>query len=1313
MPSVLDSMDKKHQGGSVLDSMQAAPPSDASKGKTDPISRMEEFINASAAGWASVGSAGAGWMAREISRPQIATFPIPIVKTEAHRKLDVKQAQIWRDYAQLMWDVSNSPDLAMHNEDVFSKAVYMMGRTLPYITTTTAATLTAGPIGAFAAGSMIEGNSAYRTALDEMLELNEGKPLTEAQKRKAESIGIGVGLVSGAVETFGGRLADKLALKAISRIKGKLAKAGATLTVGSLIEALEEGTQEIAHIAGAEAYRDVDWNEMVRRTFGALAGGFFLGGVYRGGSVVMRLSTGELVAQKEGAEQPLAVSRARDIGAVTPESMQAEARETIVQQPQEKGIAGLLEEVAVPPSEGAQLSKGMMEKGEYEALVPKGEDYRGYFEPKAAAEPPVREDKIAKGKRIAQQEKAIEAREQAIVDEGKLEEVLKEGAKEPPVTEIPPSKEPIIPQPTAIIKSEFADWATDYAATRARDLGTPLILQDPEIMKWRGKTLKEVANAQRRFTKSYQAKLNKREHPNIFNPWISARHAFASLGEKTGVPLWHLYDGIMRKGGAANIRGFEEISSRIGLDNLASLSLEDNNQIAEWLYSPEGRVALEGRIKPHALDVAKQLDEILQGPAAKEVQQMVARRWIKSKRPPPDIWNYPTNYIMNKWLSGMKDNTKVSGLVKRLMQGTIPSKANLKTRINRIAKSEGLSPGDVKLITDVLSSQDVQAELKAFKNYPKKILEDAETAKKAGRLAEHIETSTPWTLGLGVRKFYYMSDPAKADIIDDYIDSISLRALDRPQIPDIDRPGTISYEAYARKGKPGVKRGSVVNNVLTHLQRVSIANAVADDMELMYDRLTQKTKDPLTGAEVDRIPLNESDAKTIKNIFNNLLMKREVPASPWSAAAGVKRWFWRTRLSMASRPDAAVWMSFRNALQNIGMGPTAFNIRSVSKAATNYASARASGFSMEQIDPEMYQRFTRDFPSYVSQRRAFYREFLLQDTANISREFGNRKVAQKAAALLERTGNLYGAVDEYVNRMPLWISQYQATKNAALNYKAGRIDLNKFLSQSALNTVRAEQKMLAQDLLDAGKIDDLAAESANWMVEDVNLKYKTSERAGVEQTQAQRIFMGIYTFPRGAMELLAYRGVIPMMKGLETGNYAQMQSGLVNVIKGVAAGELAALILASTVGKKAYDMWSKNRYELLGPGAGTIADLLGVTAETSMRLSNGDMELSQAADKLASTFSRNIDEFLPLAKVLGNVIETHYDTKSINSYNLLIKTTYKKMTGRPLDWKYIRRSDYQKVMHLLIGSFEDPSKPRPQWDKSFGIPELNFKLSLD
>jgi hypothetical protein len=173
------------------------------------------------------------------------------------------------DFAKLMWQVSKDPEIAAQRDDLTGKAINMIGETLPYITATTAATLLGGGLGGFAVGAIVEGGASYRQALD------EGVP-----EDKARLIGVGVGMLNGAIETVGGKGAEALLSKAITKLQGKLSGSVVRFGVRTVVEALEEGAQELSTITGESTYKDVDWNDVVDRTLGSMAGGAFLGGAF-------------------------------------------------------------------------------------------------------------------------------------------------------------------------------------------------------------------------------------------------------------------------------------------------------------------------------------------------------------------------------------------------------------------------------------------------------------------------------------------------------------------------------------------------------------------------------------------------------------------------------------------------------------------------------------------------------------------------------------------------------------------------------------------------------------------------------------------------------------------------------------------------------------------------------------------------------------------------------------------------------------------------------------------------------------------------
>ncbi|MCJ7829101.1 MAG: hypothetical protein MUP81_05100, partial [Dehalococcoidia bacterium] len=255
-------------------------------------SKGEEFIDAVARGSARVGSAlaqtAAGLVGADTSG--IGTwYPKTAEVKKGQKELTTKL----KEQSKLLWEVSRHPDLAAQNKDLTSKALNLIGETIPYITGTTAAYIAGGPLGGFAVGSMVEGNSAYREALD-----------SGVNEKKAKMIGVGVGVVSGAIEAFGGKYAEQLLMRAATKVKSKLAKAGAVLAIGTAVEALEEGAQEITAITGEETYRDVSWKEGVNRTLGSMAGGAFLGGVMRGASVAGRGILKEQPVVEPGRKTP-------------------------------------------------------------------------------------------------------------------------------------------------------------------------------------------------------------------------------------------------------------------------------------------------------------------------------------------------------------------------------------------------------------------------------------------------------------------------------------------------------------------------------------------------------------------------------------------------------------------------------------------------------------------------------------------------------------------------------------------------------------------------------------------------------------------------------------------------------------------------------------------------------------------------------------------------------------------------------------------------------------------------------------------------
>ena len=264
-------------------------------------SRFKELVDAAARGIVKVQSgfsttlAGAQQKSLDIARPgkEIGTMKSPV--QEKLFESEQERVDRLRAYGDLMWEIYKDPELASQNRDLLSQVINMGAETIPYITWTTLASLAAGPFGGFAVGSMVEGNSAYREALD-----------AGVSDENAKAIGIGVGIICGAIERVGGKVTDKAVAKIAAKLKNQVVRGTADLTLGSLTEAMEEATQEWAQMGGEAIYRDIDADEAIRRTLTSAGGGFLLGGAFKTTSSAVRgLSSMEAKLQSQEEQGPL------------------------------------------------------------------------------------------------------------------------------------------------------------------------------------------------------------------------------------------------------------------------------------------------------------------------------------------------------------------------------------------------------------------------------------------------------------------------------------------------------------------------------------------------------------------------------------------------------------------------------------------------------------------------------------------------------------------------------------------------------------------------------------------------------------------------------------------------------------------------------------------------------------------------------------------------------------------------------------------------------------------------------------------------
>jgi len=617
------------------------------------------------------------------------------------------------------------------------------------------------------------------------------------------------------------------------------------------------------------------------------------------------------------------------------------------------------------------------------------------------------------------------------------------------------------------------------------------------------------------------------------------------------------------------------------------------------------------------------------------------------------------------------ENADAKNLILKEMN---PNTATIALKLNSILQNESKKEAQVMSARMWLKYGKKPANVDKIGD-SKKILEKLRIAAKQGRLREHVLTDPDWQKGIGVRKHYYMTNTTR-DITHDYFDIVF------GHTNKLNEPTTFASEVLPRKGKQVTpKEGPVVSNVLQHWRRLALGNAIADDLDKLYEIL-------------NTAELSSVDRKHLRNIFSNLMMHQQTPDQFWKFVIGAKKMFFRTHYSYLN-PNSFLWTSVRNLGQNPALMSFGLKTSKHLKYAKDIFGHLLKGGSLADIDKELAEDFADHFRKQVSQKEARYYEFLLQDATQMIREERNKNLANKLIYLLDQTSKTYGNVDE-LNRAFVWIPQYKLAKDNLIALKQGKIGMKEFHKNLLTDTHHNILQMRYINLIDqylAGNesaLRQFAKEFADNVTEDIHFKYKTAERAALEQTPQNRAVLGLVRFKIGAYELLYYRGIKPAIEAWRTKNYSKLGRSLRNVISGLAAAGMVNHIYKNYFGREAYSEYNAPTAYLIGPGLGTIVDSATAIFDAINELHKGKDPID-VADNLASKLSTNLDKYLLGSETLANYIESIYGTRGLNSYKLL-----KALLLGKEDWKKVKRDAWQQTLHSLFGSYENPPKKKPK-----------------
>lgn len=816
---------------------------------------------------------------------------------------------------------------------------------------------------------------------------------------------------------------------------------------------------------------------------------------------------------------------------------------------------------------------------------------------------------------------------------------------------IPPKRRVLTPQPTALatvkkwerLKSErgpsgkplemprnpIVKWSLDYMHARNADIersygfNPGFVPRDPSFVRRRAEILKTMAKSQEKYAKRYQKKLDAGVEPrniNVLNPVSSARYMWMQIDDRYGVPVWLVADHMYGEVGRGVVEADNAVRESIQARHLVGITKADDEKIADWLNSNDTkRNILAKDMSTDTLMLAAKEDDLLQGKLAHEMKMMIAGRWIDT----------------------------------------------------------GDMPSDIKHFVPVAKEWQTAA---ANKNYIAGVLRDAKAADDASTLLDHVTNVEPWKSGLGVRKNYYMSSPDESDIIDDTMYRMGIGVFEAPP-NKANLPGTYSYEAKPRRGRPRRKGGSTLNNIYNKYTRIAAMNRARKDMRIISDRLQY-------------VQLSASDKSALNATLSNMLHKGTVPKKGFRIAIKIKRIYWTTSFSPFVRPGTAIYRIIRNAPQNIAFGPFGISMPEALKHATILTENRGK---LHEFDPEMMRRFDRNFAANVSQRKAMWTEFYMQDVAKITQDFDRRALTNKAIGILEWSGTGYMAVDEF-SRKCIWMTEYQVVKSAMQDFLDGKINQEQFYNRTKLDTVHRQQQLLVHDMVSNGRVDDMAELAADWLTEDVNMKYKTESRSLIEQSPEERVFFGPITFNRGRLEHGYYRGIRAFLDGVSENNPGKAYRGATNIIKGITMSTFVSAALGIITGKRAYDITKQFGFGLLDPGTSKFHEAAQRTLYNLHMYSSGEQGLMRTIDNTADAWATVGESlFIPFSIEMSNIYEANLrdpeqGKAGVTMYRLIRNGVAAKLGIDVKEFDIVSRTRRQAVVHALWGSEERPKK---------------------
>ncbi|MHA1759113.1 MAG: hypothetical protein ACTSXA_00690 [Candidatus Heimdallarchaeota archaeon] len=486
----------------------------------------------------------------------------------------------------------------------------------------------------------------------------------------------------------------------------------------------------------------------------------------------------------------------------------------------------------------------------------------------------------------------------------------------------------------------------------------------------------------------------------------------------------------------------------------------------------------------------------------------------------------------------------------------------------------------------------------------------------------------------GLRETYYPASGEQESAVVDYLNQTTADALsERKNIRKEKAPDVTGPEGYGRRGVGTPKPGSVLANVLNAFVDVTLRNKLNKDIKGIYDKL-------------NRMNLSNDDRIYYKELFSEIL-KQSKPMHPYiKPATKVNSAFWRLYMSVLTNPRV-LYTTTRNAFQILAEGPQGISVKQYLIRRKEIMDSITNGTA----DPELMEDMATVFSAFVDQKEDIYKtQMFMHEAAKVKSTSKVKKGIDAINHLLEITGGMYVGVDS-MERAMIFPVVYGTVKENAMLYHEGKISLNKFIDRTSVDTMMTDSQILnVLNMLEGRKFRDLSNYVATITTFDIFREYRPSGRASVDMTRQRRLFVKPYVYIHGVWDLYRRRGIRPLVRGIQSGNYGQAWRGAKSIAKGLLGRAISTAVLTKIGGETLGAGYSLYKFiggfNLLQPGVDIAFNAQAQISRISNEVANGDKSISEGTEDIAKVIYNSSKRMLPLINIVESI--TPESTESID-----------------------------------------------------------------